>query len=58
MSKTAAVLLALLTVSCKLGPFPDEPVEVPTAPLPDGWIGKGHPDAGVGEAGAPAQRDP
>ena len=56
MTKTA-LLIAVIFASCKLGPFPDEPVEQPTAPLPAGWIGKGQPDAGVSDAAAPAQRD-
>ncbi len=56
MTKTA-ILLALLLSSCKLGPFHDQPVEQPSAPLPDGWIGKGQADAGVADAAAPAERD-
>ena len=49
----AIVLLSLTTyAACKLGPFPDEPVEVPTAPEPD-WGGVGQRDAGA-QDGAPA----
>jgi hypothetical protein len=36
MPKTL-VVLALLLTSCKLGPFPDEPVQQPEAPIPEGW---------------------
>jgi hypothetical protein len=59
MAKTA-LLLALVFASCKLGPFPDEPVQKPEAPQPSGWggwVGKGKADAGVTDAEAPAQRD-
>ncbi len=58
MTKTLAVIALLLTscASAKLGPFPDEPREQPTAPEPT-WGGVGQPiDAGVSDAAAPVQR--
>lgn len=56
MAKTT-LLLALVLTSCKLGPFPDEPVERPEAPMPSGWIGKAQADAGVSDAESPVERD-
>ena len=53
------IAIAFLFTACasaKLGPFPDEPREQPTAPEPT-WGGVGQPvDAGVSDAQAPAQR--
>lgn len=48
----ACALIIGLAASCKLGPFPDEPVEHPTAPEPD-WGGVSR--SGLGDAGAPAR---
>lgn len=51
------LLCALVLTSCKLGPFPDEPVEQPEAPLPSGWIGGGAQDAGLADdAAAPVAK--
>lgn len=49
------VLLALFAslTACKLGPFPDEPVEVPTSPEP-AWDGLGQVDAGASKVDAAA----
>jgi hypothetical protein len=56
--RTTLLLLALVAASCKLGPFPDEPVQRPEAPLPSGWNGPegvGQTDAGVSnDASVPA----
>lgn len=49
-----AVALVCLAASCKLGPFPDEPIERPTAPEPD-WGGVSRSGSALGEAGAPAR---
>lgn len=52
MPKTSLLLAAFLA-SCKLGPFPDEPVEQPTAPLPWDTAGQAAPepqDAGAHDA--------
>jgi len=51
MPKTALLLAAAILSSCKLGPFPDEPVLRPTAPEPS-WDGAGKPTAEAKDAGA------
>lgn len=50
MPKTALLITAFLG-SCKLGPFPDEPVLRPTAREPS-WDGAGKPAPEAKDAGA------
>jgi len=55
------ILLALVVTACKLGPFPDEPVYGPEAPLPSGWGGPegvGKSDAGIPDDASVPAADP
>lgn len=59
--RKSITLLALILASCKLGPFPDEPVEQPAPSNPSGWnspegLRKG--DAGVADDAAVPTAEP
>jgi hypothetical protein len=51
MLKLILLGTVLAFTACKLGPFPDEPVEQPEAPLPSGWVGHGVSDGGLSDGG-------